>query len=112
MPSRACEAPEVAFQRLKSGLPNDAGGPLPAAAEVQDRHGCTPLHLAASRGHCAALALLMAGQQRTMVIHCTAETSQLYVVVRQLCAGQTCYAVMCTVVGVLQLAPSWLELLL
>jgi ankyrin repeat protein len=37
------------------------GGALPAAAEVQDRQGCTPLHLAAARGHCAALAVLLAG---------------------------------------------------
>lgn len=43
-----------------------AGGAVPAAAEVPDRQGCTPLHLAAARGHCAALAVLLTGRRPHM----------------------------------------------
>ena len=42
------------------------GGALPAAAEVLDRQGCTPLHLAAGRSHCATLAVLLTGRCRRL----------------------------------------------
>jgi Ankyrin repeat len=48
------------------------GGALPAAAEAQDRQGCTPLHLAAARGHCAALAVLLTGRSPFMQQCCLA----------------------------------------